>query len=286
MSTVLPALASLCLGTALVTARFGLRRGMDPRAAAATSVPSAALMFALCAPVLIDWRGLVWQAVVAFGVVGLFFPAAVTLLNFASTRRIGPALTGSISGTSPLFSLLAAWVLLGEAIPARALAATLGVMAGVTLITWQRRQGERQLALSDLSLAALGAAIRGVSLILGKAALTLWHNPLAAVTVGYAASALVLVLANRGLVRRKAANGGDALARGLFVLTGVLNGLALFSMYRALETTPVSVVAPVAATYPVVTLVLGSLLLRDERLSPRRVLGLVAITFSVIWLVA
>jgi hypothetical protein len=48
---------------------------------------------------------------------GLFFPAAVTLLNFSSTHRIGPALTGSISSTSPLFSLLAALAAAGRGDP-------------------------------------------------------------------------------------------------------------------------------------------------------------------------
>jgi drug/metabolite transporter (DMT)-like permease len=119
-------------------------------------------------------------------------------------------------------------------------------MLGVVLISWQRRGIDLRIGLADLSLAALGAVIRGTSLVLGKAAMTLWHSPLAAVAVGYCASACTLIAVDRW--RR----GGrpqpvDPKARAFFVITGLLNGLALFAMYRALETTPVSIVAPVVA---------------------------------------
>lgn len=284
MPILLPAAAALCLGTALVTSKFGLLAGMDARRGAATSVPSAALMFIVAAPWWLDTAGFSWAAVGAFALVGMFFPAAVTLLNFSSTHRIGPALTGSISGTSPLFSLLAAWLLLGEAPPARALTATLGVMAGVVLISWQRGAADRRISPADLSMAAAGAAIRGTALVLGKLAMTLWHSPLCAVLVGYCASACVLIAVDRSR-RSGAAPAVDGRARAFFIVTGLLNGLALFSMYQALESLPVSIVAPVVAAYPLVTLALGAFVLRADRLSPPRVLGAITIALSIVWLV-
>jgi len=72
-------LSSLCFGIAHVTARVGLRT-LDARAGAAISVPTAALLFIAAAPFALDLSQFSATAAILFAVVGLFFPAVVTLL--------------------------------------------------------------------------------------------------------------------------------------------------------------------------------------------------------------
>ena len=48
-----------------------------------------------------------------------------------------------------------------------------------------------------------------------------------------------------------------------FVLIGVLNGLAVLLLYAALANGPVALVAPLAATYPLVTIA-GAMLLQGR----------------------
>jgi len=57
------------------------------------------------------------------------------------------------------------------------------------------------------------------------------------------------------------------------VATGVLNGGSVFMMYVALAKGQVSMVSPIVATYPLFTLALSMLLLRQNRVTPRVAVG-------------
>jgi drug/metabolite transporter (DMT)-like permease len=283
MPILFACLATLSFGAALVTAKFGLRT-LDARTGAATSVPTAAVFFVLVAIGWLDLSGLSWAAVAVFALVGLFFPAAVTLIVFVSTDRIGPSLTGAIGGSSPLFALFAAFVLLGEPAPARALAAAVGVAAGVALMSWRHRAFERASLGWLLLLPVAGAAIRGVAQVLAKGGLALWPSPLAATVVGYLVSASVLVAASA--LRRDAAGRRRRTrsSTAWMMATGLLNGLGVLWTYVALQAAPVSTVAPIVATYPLVTLALGTLVLREELFDARVAAGAVLTIASVVWL--
>jgi drug/metabolite transporter (DMT)-like permease len=285
MPTLLACLATLSFGAALVTAKFGLR-SLDARTGAATSVPTATVLFVLVAFGWLDLSGLSWSAVGVFALVGLFFPAAVTLLSFVSTDRIGPSLTGAIGGASPLFALLAAFVLLAEPVPARALVAALGVAAGVALMSWRHRSFERASLGWLLLLPVAGAAIRGLAQVLAKCGLALWPSALAATVVGYVVSASVLVAASALRRDRTTRRPRTRASTAWMMATGLLNGAGVLWTYTALQAAPVSTVAPIVATYPLVTLSLGALVLREEVFSARIAAGAVLTIASVAWLLA
>ena len=84
----LAVLSSLCFGIALVTSRVGLRT-LDPRSGAAISIPTATVLFALAAPFAFDAEGFSARAALLFALVGLFFPAIVTILTFRSNELLG-----------------------------------------------------------------------------------------------------------------------------------------------------------------------------------------------------
>ena len=284
MPVVLACLASLCFGAGLVTAKFGLRL-VDARAGAAMSVPTAAVFFVAVSLVWLDVAALDWGAVAVFALVGLFFPAAVTIINFVSADRIGPALTSSVSGTSPLFGIVAALAVLGEPIPARALLATIGIVAGVALMSWGRTAlGAPRLGWL-LCLPVAAAAIRGLSQVFAKLGLAMWPSPLAASLVGYLVSAGVLLIADRARSGRRAGR-PPRRAVVLFVATGLLNGIGLMMTYVALQNAPVALVAPIVAAFPVVTLALTVALVRDEPIGRRTVLGAALTLAAVMYLVA
>ena len=121
-------LSSLSFGIALVTGRIGLRT-LDARSGAAISIPTAAVLLALAAPFAFDAEGFSVRAALLFAAVGLFFPALVTILTFRSNEQLGPTITGAVSGTAPLFALLAAGLLLGEKVPAQAAVACVAIVA-------------------------------------------------------------------------------------------------------------------------------------------------------------
>jgi len=283
MPVVLACLAALCFGAGLVTARFGLRE-VDARTGAAISVPTAAAFFIAVSAGWLDWSGFDAGAALVFALVGLFFPAAVTIINFVSTDRIGPSLTSSISGTTPLFAIVAAFAILGEAIPARALLAASGIMVGVGLMSWRRRALDASAIGWWLLLPAAAAAIRGTAQVFAKGGLALWPSPLAATVIGYCVSAAVLLLADRLRARRPARRPARSTVL-VFMATGLLNGVALMLTYVALQRAPVAVVVPIVSAYPLVTLGLGAALLREEVFSFRVAAGAMLTLAAVVFLV-
>ena len=268
--------SAICFGTALVSAKFGLR-GLDARSGAAISIPTATGLLILAAPFALDLTGFALAGALIFAAVGIFFPAVVTLLTFAANERLGPSVTGTVSSTAPLFALLAALLLLGEPIPARALVATAGVVAGVALLSWRGGSLMRR----ALWLPLAGAALRGLVQVAAKAGLALWPNPFAASLIGYGVSSVTVTLAARGRQRRR-----EPSAVLWFMATGLLNGLAVLLMYAALAAAPVALVAPLVAGYPLVTVLLGAVVLRDEALRLRALAGALLVVAGIAYLVA
>jgi drug/metabolite transporter (DMT)-like permease len=117
-----------------------------------------------------------------------------------------------------------------------------------------------------------------------KGGLALWPDPFAAVLVGYTVSCVTIFAANRALPRRA---GGSLDRRGVlwFVAVGACNGAGMLAMYAALARGQVSVVSPLAATYPIFTLALSALFLRGERFGARVLAG-VALTVAGVFVLA
>lgn len=282
MMPVLLAIASaLCFGMALVTGRIGLRT-LDARSGAAISIPTATLLFVLAAPFMLDVSGWTAAAVALFAGVGLFFPAVVTLLTFRANRELGPTVTSAISGTAPLVALVAAALWLGEAIRPQAYVAAAGVVAGVALLSWRREAGGARYRRGALLWPVCGAIVRGLSQAGAKAGLLLWPNPFAAGLIGYLVSTATVLAASRG-PRRAARTRTNV---GWFALTGVLNGAAVLLMYVAFSRAPVSVVAPIVASYPLFTALVSAFVLHDDRLTARKAAGAAITVAAIVYLVA
>jgi uncharacterized membrane protein len=110
-----------------------------------------------------------------------------------------------------------------------------------------------------------------------------WPNPFTASLIGYLVSSAALVGTKRAnRAGSPAASKRDAL---WFMATGVLNGGAVLPMYVALSIAPVSLVAPVIATYPLVTVIVSAVVLRDEPMSARMVLGALVTVGAIVHLV-
>jgi drug/metabolite transporter (DMT)-like permease len=268
--------AAALYGTALVTTHFGLRY-MNTLTGAKVSIPTAMVMFWILSPFM-DSSGWEVQAVVVFALVGLFYPAAVTLLTYEANRRLGPTVTGTIGSTTPLFAVLGAAAFLSEALGIRELAATACVVLGTMALS--KPPGETTTARPQAALWMpwSAALLRALAQVLAKGGLVLWPNPFVAALLGYSVSAVVVWTAGT-LVPGGAAPAFNCRGAGWFAVTGLLNGAMLLSMYAALATGPVHVVAPIVATYPLFTLALSAVLLRQERLS-RRLIGGVALTVA------
>ena len=281
MAITFAVMSSLCFGIAMIVSRVGLR-WIDARAGAATSIPTATVLFLLASPFAFDTSGFTWRAALIFAAIGVFFPALVTMIIFRSNELLGPTMTSSISGTAPLFALIAAGILLGERIPPHAALSAIGVVAGVVLLTWRPGSQRANFNLRALTWPIAGAVIRGVAQAVIKAALLAWPHAFSATVIGYVMSSATVI----GTDRLRPGGKPKASRTGIawFMVVGVLNGSAVLLMYLALNLAPVWQVAPVFATYPLITAFLGALILHDEKLTVRIGAGACITVAAVVYL--
>ena len=253
--------SAFCFALALVLTQFGLQT-TTPFAGAAIAVPTTALLFLMISPFSVAWDQWVGPSATAFAMVGLFFPVAVTLLTFSANGRIGPNLTGTLGNLTPLFAVILAIVLMGEAPNATQGLGIATICAGVALLFVGKGNGDARPPLWALILPLGAAFLRGIAQPIVKWGLADWPSPLAAVTIGYIVSAVVM----GGVVLSRRHNGDwpDRSTIWWFIAVGVVNGAAVLLLYVALSRGPVTVVAPLVACYPLLTLILNRLFLSQS----------------------
>ena len=66
---------------------------------------------------------------------------------------------------------------------------------------------------------------------------------------------------------------GPASGRLWFAATGIVNGVGTLMLYAAVGAGPVTLVAPIVATYPLMTVAMSALVLAHVKITPRLVLG-------------
>ena len=276
--------AAALFGLAVSLTRFALAY-MSPVRGALIAIPVVALALWLAAPFALDLSGWHWIAVGIFTVVGVFFPALVTMLMFEANRRIGPTSASTLGGTSPVFALMGGILFLGEPLSPHAIGGTLAVVAGIALISgWGTA---KRLQAIDIAIPLGAAFVRGMAQTFVKMGMGFWANTFAATLVVYTVSSFT-VLASQ---KRDAGAAGTAKAgwplRGVlwFSLVGLLNGAAVFVLYLGLRTGAVSVVSPIGESFPLFALVFSAMLSRTLP-TPRAVAGALVTVAGVALIVA
>ncbi|WP_163848252.1 DMT family transporter [Pseudooceanicola aestuarii] len=273
---VISLLSAVFFSGGLVLSQVGLRRSA-PLDAAAISVPTSAVMFLILSPVAVDWRGFDWHAVALFAAIGLVYPAAVTILNFVSNTRVGPALTGAVGNVTPIFAILLAVLLLGEAPHPVQMIGLAGIVVGMTLIASARLRSHPGGTLWVFAVPLLGAMFRGGVQPVLKLAYLDWPDAFAGALFAYLTSASVIWIA-------RAVHGGSRPTRAdlrLFAAVGICNGLALVTLYLGLSLGTVTQVAPLVALYPLFTMVANRVVLGDRTITPRSAAGIAVSVLGV-----
>jgi drug/metabolite transporter (DMT)-like permease len=285
MTAIILGIASAAfLGGGLVLTQFGLRY-IHPLSGAAISVPSFTFVFILLSPFLLHGQSIEWRAVPIFAAVGLVFPAILTILTFASNRALGPVVTGAPGNLSPLLSVAVAVLILHEPLRPLQLAGLLIAVSGVFVITVTRSEGLRDWRSWALLLPLGASVVRGVIPPVIKIGLDIWPVPIAAGLTGYIFSTLTVLTIERirtGRFQVQAPLPGKL----WFALNGICNGVGTLLLYAALGAGPVSLVAPLYATYPLFTVGMSALFLGNVRITWRIVAGTMLTVGGVVLILA
>lgn len=309
MGSLLAFVSALAYSAGYILIRTGVRPGDPDGGAFVTTVVNATILGGAAAGALalgaqpdVAWAGLAWLTV--SGVLG---PFTGRILLFSAIHRVGPVRAAAVINTAPLVTVLLAVTVLGETLSPADIAATALVFIGLAILMAEAFQaaGEDDVAASRTihDVAAAGVALEerarsmaatirrryGTVMVIGILAASL-----SAIAFGFARASRRLGLdampdpllgaaigALAGLATHLVVHSASG-RLGLLVRSSVrdrrprlwaaggLSALGLFCFFAAMTYEPLSHVAVIAASETILTLVLGSLLLRStERLSAR-----------------
>jgi drug/metabolite transporter (DMT)-like permease len=257
--------AGLFLGALNITMRRGLARVADVDAGSAVI---ATLAFALVAAVAVasgsDFdAGDLWP----FLLLGAFVPGVSQLLVVHAVQAAGASRAGILFGMAPLFSALFAIAAFGEPLRWPLAVGTLLVVAGGVTLAWE---GERPAGYRAYG-AVLAVTVAAAFGLRDNVARTVTEevaaDPFAQSTALMLGASIVLVA---NLVRRPSALQRLRGAFAPFASSGVVLAVGQVTLFEALDRAPVTVVAPLAGTGVLWTVVLAAIFLGRSELVGRR----------------
>ena len=215
-------------------------------------------------------------AVEYFALGGVLSLGVARLLNFVAMRGIGVAKTSALIGSSPVITTLLSIAIIAERPEVTTIAGAATVALGVALIS-----GASGFKIEKALLIGLVSALAySLSNIASKAGIQLQPDPFLSAATGAIAGVLFITfyLAATGQIGDLHIN-RPSLA--FFAATGVLSSIGWLAMMAALETGPVSVVTTIVYSYPLFALLTTRLLMKEEKLTKRTVIGSTLVVLGV-----
>ncbi|MGH3011011.1 MAG: DMT family transporter [Gaiellaceae bacterium] len=257
--------AGMFLGALNITMRRALARVADVDAGSAVIAIVAFVVVAAVALVAgVDLEaGELWP----FFLLGIFVPGLAQLLVVHAVHAAGASRAGILFGMAPLFSALIAIVAFGEALRWPLVVGTLFVVAGGVALAWEAERPADYRAYGA-GLAVTVAAAFGLRDNIARAA----TEDVAADPLAQSAALLLgasIVLAANLLLRPSPLPRLRA-ALAPFALSGIVLAVGQATLFEALDRARVTVVAPLAGTGVLWTVVFAAIFLRRSELVGRR----------------
>ena len=272
-------LAALGFSCGYIFIRVGTQRVSAPTATFFGVFTGAVLVnivaFAVNLP---DIKALEPVAFAWFALIGVMSYPVARLLQYTAISMVGASRTAPMNSTQPLFAMALGISLLGERPNLMVTLGTPMIVCGLILVVltgWANNASDRVGSIRKLGyLLALGAALTFASRdTISRYVVVAVAPPL--VTVAFAltiGSILLFALTYRDVVNSlRQLPGRYVMFCGL---AGLCQGVAIASIFMALSRAPVTVVSPINASSPLITLALAHIFLqRLESISPLLVVG-------------
>jgi drug/metabolite transporter (DMT)-like permease len=189
---------------------------------------------------------------------------------------VGTAVASTIYEVKPFFSVIAALFFLNEFMHLAVFSGMFLMMAGTAIVSLEKSGGQlnRKWTKKDLLLPIVSGACYGIAHALRKGGLNLVPTPTVGVMVqNIGAMVFVAFIVLSGASRKRYLQIGQ---KGwiLFGIVGLLQVLAQWCLFKALEVGKVVVVSPLSSLSTFFVLLLTALFLRrHEKVTPKIVLG-------------
>ena len=254
-------------------------RFVDSQTAVLWQIGVSVSIYWLASPFYLEawyWTASVLPLLVVLGCVR---PLLSANLGMAGTRILGPTISATLSAISPLFGVALGVVLLAETLSLEIALGTVGIVAGVILIS-ARGSSTRTWPLVALLLPIGAALVRSLSHAFSKIALEEIPSPFFVALVAYSVS-FMLALANQARIGRSPVKAVAPEAVKWLLATGTTYGIAVLVLNTALLHGRLIVVTPIVACAPLFTLLLGAAVFREDAITRRVVVAVLIVVPSV-----
>ena len=208
----------------------------------------------------LDWKSIMYLSI--SGILG--FVCGRSILFYCS-KIIGVSRTQVVMSSSIIHTVILGWIILGETLSVKEIAATIIMILGVIMISLSSnsKHGEQQIDkkkfMKGFLIATTGAVLVAIASILIAIVVNGYSSPYSGVFVSYIAaraSLLVIILPREGFKEMIK----DKKTTKLFIIHGIITGLAQLSRYLAISLGSVVIVQPInLSVNPVVTIILASI---------------------------
>jgi drug/metabolite transporter (DMT)-like permease len=251
--------AALLFGALAVSIRLALRGDADPDAGTLVTTAGACLVCVAIAAMFGEWSRVPWQDTWPFLVAGTVAPGISQVLFTRAVGLIGASRTSVVVGISPVLSALLAIALLGEPFRIALAIGTLFVVAGGTLLAWERG--------GPMAIVSFGGMLSAISAVLFSARdnFVRWAERgsevpgvvAAACSLASATLVIAVLVAWRGELWPRTAR-----AARPFAISAVIYGTAYAFLLTAFDRGRVTVVAPLYATESLWAVVVSAIVMR------------------------
>jgi uncharacterized membrane protein len=215
-----------------------------------------------------------------FIIAGLSGPCMGRFLLFIGINRVGSSITATLYSIKPLFSAVAAVLILGEHLTTGIAAATVIMVGGLAIVSFEE-SGKRIESLwskKDLIIPIMAGAAFGLAHVFRKIGLNINHDPMLGVVVqNVTALSFSMILAFSKKNHQQAIVNYPKVWV-VFGLSGIFSVLGQLAMFYALNIGSVIIVSPLSAISPLFVIVIAGIFLRKvERVTWKIVFGAVLI---------
>jgi drug/metabolite transporter (DMT)-like permease len=268
-------ITAICYASALVSARRGLKYSTPATVTLVSILMQNALLWA--AVFLTGGiHSVPLQGILLFSFVGIT-QLCVRLLAYTGVEKIGASRSAALQSISPLISAVLAIAFLHETTTTLIIAGTFLVVIGIVLVSWKPEKQLPNFRRWHLLLPVGAAFLTGMNHPIRRYVLSLADEPLFfSALMGFVSFIGFLVYSSVAPQPQRLVWNRQAL--GPFLATGLFETLSILCIITALSLGQVTVIAPIAASYPVWSLLEARFFLRDvEPLNWKIVAGILSV---------
>jgi drug/metabolite transporter (DMT)-like permease len=267
---VLALITSVFYAAALVSARGGL----------SYSNPTTVTLVSILMQNVLLWTAVFFSGgahavplagVLLFTLVGIF-QLGVRLLAYTGVEKIGASRSSALQSVSPLFSAAIAVAILGEETSALIIIGTLLIIGGIVMVSWRPERQILDFRRWHLLLPLGAAVLTGMNHPIRRYVLTMANEPLffSALMGTVSLAGFLIYLALSPTSQRLVWN-----HRGVwpFIATGVCETMSILCIITAISLGRVVIVAPIAASYPVWSMIFAAIFLRHVESIDWKIVG-------------